>query len=250
MNSIRAETNNGKVEFLYMDLASLASIRAFVREFEAKRLPLHVLVNNAGVMMVPRRRTGDGFEEHFGLNYLGHFALTHLLLPRLAASGFEGRSSRVVCVSSATHYAGRLRLDDLQGSRGYSPHGAYAQSKLALVLFAYRLQALMDARGRPVTANAVDPGVVDTDLYRHVSWGRGRLRRLLAPWLFKTPDEGAWTSVFAAVSPELEGRGGRYLYNERDTRSLAVTYDTRVQRQLWDVSCRLTGLHDVTEGLD
>ncbi|XP_049623759.1 dehydrogenase/reductase SDR family member on chromosome X [Suncus etruscus] len=250
VDSIRAETRNGKVEFLYCDLASLASVRDFAREFKAKQLPLHVLVNNAGVMMVPRRATGDGFEEHFGLNYLGHFLLTRLLLDTLEASGRDGRCARVVTVSSATHYVGRLDLDDLQGSRGYSSHGAYAQSKLALVLFTYRLQALLEARGRPVTANAVDPGVVDTDLYRHVFWGRGRLRRLLAPWLFKTPEEGAWTSVLAAVSPALEGRGGRYLYNEKDTRSLAVTYDTRLQRQLWEISCRLTGLRDALEGPD
>ncbi|XP_066106679.1 dehydrogenase/reductase SDR family member on chromosome X, partial [Saccopteryx bilineata] len=182
---IQEETLNDKVEFLYCDLASMQSIRGFVQKFKQKNLPLHVLVNNAGVMMVPERRTVDGFEEHFGLNYLGHFLLTNLLLDTLRASGQPGRGSRVVTVSSATHYVGELDLDDLQGSGGYSAHGAYAQSKLALVLFTYRLQRLLAAQGSPVTANAVDPGVVDTELYRHVFWGTRLVKKVLGRWLFK-----------------------------------------------------------------
>ncbi|XP_054979598.1 LOW QUALITY PROTEIN: dehydrogenase/reductase SDR family member on chromosome X [Sorex araneus] len=246
---MKEETRNPQVEFLYCDLACMRSIRDFVQHFRRKALPLHVLVNNAGVMMVPQRSTRDGFEEHFGLNYLGHFLLTNLLLDVLKASGCAGRCARVVSVSSATHYVGHMDMADLQGRRGYSAHGAYAQSKLALVLFTYRLQALLDAQGCAVTANAADPGVVDTGLYQHVFWGCGRLQRLAAPWLFKTPEEGSWTSVFAAVSPRLEGRGGRYLYNERETRSVAASYDTRLQQQLWATSCRLTGLRDTTRPL-
>ncbi|XP_011383456.1 dehydrogenase/reductase SDR family member on chromosome X [Pteropus vampyrus] len=129
----------------------------------------------------------------------------------------------------------------------YSPHRAYAQSKLALVLFTYHLQGLLAARGHHVTANVADPGVVNTDLYRHVFWGTGLLRKLMMSWcFFKTPDEGAWTSVYAAVAPELEGVGGRYLYNERETESLALTYDPELQRQLWARSCLMAGVPDVT----
>ncbi|XP_055963874.1 dehydrogenase/reductase SDR family member on chromosome X [Sorex fumeus] len=249
VRKMKEETLNGQVEFLYCDLACMRSIREFVQAFRQKGLPLHVLVNNAGVMMVPQRSTRDGFEEHFGLNYLGHFLLTNLLLDVLQASGCAGRCARVVSVASATHYVAHMDMDDLQGRRGYSAHGAYAQSKLALVLFTYQLQALLAARGCPVTANAADPGVVDTDLYRHVFWGRSLLKRLAAPWFFKTPEEGSWTSVFAAVSPSLEGRGGRYLYNERETRSLGASYDPHLQQQLWAASCRLTGLRDSSRPL-
>nr|XP_012327127.1 dehydrogenase/reductase SDR family member on chromosome X [Aotus nancymaae] len=128
----------------------------------------------------------------------------------------------------------------------YSPHGAYAQSKLALVLFTYHLQRLLAAAGSHVTANVVDPGVVDTDLYRHVFWGTRLVKKLLGWLLFKTPDEGARTSVYAAVTPELEGVGGRYLYNEREIRSLPVTYDQKLQQQLWSKSCEMTGILDVT----
>ncbi|KAM6141192.1 polyprenol dehydrogenase [Erethizon dorsatum] len=248
VSRIREETLNAKVEFLYCDLASLRSIRQFVQEFKMKRLPLHVLVNNAGVMMVPQRKTEDGFEEHFGLNYLGHFLLTNLLLDSLKESGSPGHSSRVVTVSSATHYVGELNLEDLQSSTCYSPHAAYAQSKLALVVFSYHLQRLLHAQGCHVTANVVDPGVVNTDLYKHVFWGTRLVQRILGRLIFKTPDEGSWTSVYAAVSPELEGVGGRYLYNEKETKSLEVTYDQKLQRQLWAKSCQMTGITDVTRG--
>ncbi|KAM8753395.1 polyprenol dehydrogenase [Rhynchonycteris naso] len=246
---LQEETLSDKVEFLYCDLASMASIRDFVQKFKGKNIPLHVLINNAGVMMVPQRQTADGFEEHFGLNYLGHFLLTNLLLDTLRASGRPGRSARVVTVSSATHYVGELDLDDLQGSGGYSAHGAYARSKLALVLFTYHLQRLLAAQGSPVTANAVDPGVVDTNLYKHVFWGTRLVKKLFGRWFFKSPEEGAWTSVFAAVSPELEGVGGRYLYNEREATSLAVTYDTELQQQLWARSCRMSAIPDVTKDI-
>ncbi|ELV12574.1 Dehydrogenase/reductase SDR family member on chromosome X, partial [Tupaia chinensis] len=256
---IKEETLNDKgadplacvftVEFLYCDLASMTSIRQFVQCFKRKKLPLHVLVNNAGVMMVPQRKTEDGFEEHFGLNYLGHFLLTNLLLDTLKESGAPGHSARVVTVSSATHYVGELDMDDLQSSRWYSSHGAYARSKLALVLFSYHLQRLLAAAGSHVTANVVDPGVVDTDLYRHVFWGTRLLQRLFGRWFFKTPDEGAWTSIYAAVTPELEGRGGRYLYNEKETKSLKITYDRKLQEQLWAKSCQMTGVLDVTHDL-
>ncbi|XP_059241544.1 dehydrogenase/reductase SDR family member on chromosome X isoform X1 [Mustela nigripes] len=246
VRQIQEETLNDKVEFLYCDLASLKSIRQFVQTFKKKKIPLHVLVNNAGVMMVPQRRTRDGFEEHFGLNYLGHFLLTNLLLDTMKESGSPGCCARVLTVSSATHYIAELDMEDLQGSRSYSPHGAYAQSKLALVLFTYHLQRLLAAQGSPVTANVVDPGVVNTDLYRHVFWGTRLIKKLFSWWFFKTPDEGAWTSVYAAVTPDLEGIGGRYLYNEKETKSLAVTYDLDLQRELWARSCQMTGITDVT----
>ncbi|XP_036996352.2 dehydrogenase/reductase SDR family member on chromosome X [Artibeus jamaicensis] len=246
VRSIKEETLNDKVEFLYCDLASLESIREFVHKFKKKKIPLHVLVNNAGVMMVPQRKTVDGFEEHFGLNYLGHFLLTNLLLDTLQESGCPGRSARVVSMSSATHYVGELDLDDLQSSRCYSPHSAYAGSKLALVLFTYHLQRLLAAQGSHVTANAADPGVVDTDLFKHVFWGTRLIQKLFSWWLFKTPEEGSWTTVYTAVSPALEGVGGRYFYNEKETRSLAVSYDLDLQRELWGRSCAMTGIPDVT----
>ncbi|KAF1485352.1 Dehydrogenase/reductase SDR family member on chromosome X, partial [Megadyptes antipodes antipodes] len=232
------------VEFLYCDLASMKSIRQFVQQFRAKNCPLHVLVNNAGVMLVPERKTEDGFEEHFGLNYLGHFLLTNLLLDTLKQSGTHSHNARIITVSSATHYVGKLHLNDLQSRCSYSPHGAYAQSKLALVLFTYRLQHLLTANGSHVTANVVDPGVVNTELYKHVFWAV-KVAKWMTAWLFfKTPEEGASTSIYAAVSPEMEGAGGCYLYNEKRTKSADVAYDEDLQRRLWTESCKMVGISD------
>ncbi|XP_065482742.1 dehydrogenase/reductase SDR family member on chromosome X [Caloenas nicobarica] len=244
VRQIQEETLTGKVEFLYCDLASMKSIRQFVQRFRAKNCPLHVLVNNAGVMLVPERKTEDGFEEHFGLNYLGHFLLTNLLLDTLKQSGTHSHNARIITVSSATHYVGKLHLNDLQSRCSYSPHGAYAQSKLALVLFTYRLQHLLTANGSHVTANVVDPGVVNTDLYKHVFWVV-KLVKWVTAWLFfKTPEEGASTSIYAAVSPEMEGAGGCYLYNEERTKSADVAYDEELQRRLWTESCKMVGISD------
>ncbi|XP_071069559.1 retinol dehydrogenase 14-like isoform X7 [Dasypus novemcinctus] len=126
LRKIKEETLNDKVEFLYCDLASMRSIRQFVQQFRMKNIPLHVLVNNAGVMMVPQRKTQDGFEEHFGLNYLGHFLLTNLLLDLLKESGSPSRGARVITISSATHYVGEMNMDDLQ-SRSHWQMGSNPQ---------------------------------------------------------------------------------------------------------------------------
>ncbi|XP_062484671.1 dehydrogenase/reductase SDR family member on chromosome X isoform X4 [Pezoporus occidentalis] len=244
VRKIQEETSSGKVEFLYCDLASMKSIRQFVQRFRAKNCPLHVLVNNAGVMLVPERKTEDGFEEHFGLNYLGHFLLTNLLLDKLRQSGTHSHNARIITVSSATHYVGKLHLSDLQSRCSYSPHGAYAQSKLALVLFTYQLQHLLAANGSHVTANVVDPGVVNTELYKHVFWVV-KVAKWMTAWLFfKTPEEGASTTIYAAVSPEMEGVGGCYLYNEERTKSADVAYDEELQRRLWTESCKMVGISD------
>ncbi|XP_025022099.1 zinc finger BED domain-containing protein 1 isoform X2 [Python bivittatus] len=242
---IKEEILNAKVEFLYCDLASMKSVCQCVKEFKAKNCPLHVLINNAAVMLVPEKKTEDGFEEHIGVNYLGHFLLINLLLDTLKQSGTHSHNARIVTVSSAAHYAGELRLHDLQSSCLYSPYGAYAQSKLALVLFSYRLQHLLTLEGSHVTANAVDPGLVNTDLYQNLCWALKIVKWMIGWLILKTPEEGASTSIYAAVSPELEGVGGCYLYNEQRTKSSDISYDEELQKRLWTESCRLVGIPDV-----
>lgn len=241
VSSIRAEMGSDRAHFLPLDLASLASVRGFARDFRALGLPLHLLVNNAGVMLEPRAETEDGFERHLGVNFLGHFLLTLLLLPALRASGAEGRGSRVVTVGSATHYVGTVDMADLHGRHAYSPYAAYAQSKLALALFALQLQRILDARGDPVTSNMADPGVVDTELYRHAGWVLRTVKRFLGWLVFKSPEEGAWTLVYAAAAPELEGVGGRYLRDEAEAEPLGTARDQELQRRLWAEGLRLTG---------
>uniref|UniRef100_A0A3P9MBU0 Dehydrogenase/reductase (SDR family) X-linked n=1 Tax=Oryzias latipes TaxID=8090 RepID=A0A3P9MBU0_ORYLA len=242
IRTINAESGEGQAEFMFVDLTSLKSVRHFAQAFRDRGLPLHVLVNNAGTMLVPERRTEDGFEFHWSLNYLGHFLLTNLLLDLLKSSGGRGCCSRIINMSSATHYAGELHLDDLNRRICYSSHGAYAQSKLALVLFTYYLQEQLSAGGFPVTAIAVDPGMVDTALYDNLWTLAQMLKRPVAKILFRTPAEGASISVYAAAAAEMEGVGGCYLYNGRKTRSSESSYDAELQEQLWKKSCQLVGL--------
>ncbi|XP_030643080.1 dehydrogenase/reductase SDR family member on chromosome X [Chanos chanos] len=241
---IQEESKDRKVEFLKLDLASLESIRQFAQNFKKRGIQLHVLINNAAVMLVPEKRTEDGFESHFCVNYLGHFLLTNLLLHCLWDSGKDDLFARIINISSSAHYVGDLTLEDLQSTQGYSAHAAYAQSKLAQILFTYRLQQMLTASAAPVTVNAVDPGMVDTDLYRHL-WSPARLAKRPVAWLlFRTPAQGAATGVYAAVSPDMEGVGGCYLHNGQRTQSSLASYDEVLQERLWKKSCRLLGLGD------
>ncbi|XP_067349320.1 dehydrogenase/reductase SDR family member on chromosome X isoform X6 [Channa argus] len=205
-------------------------------------LGMHVII--AGTMLVPEGQTEDGFEFHFGLNYLGHFLLTNLLLDLLKRSGRLGCCSRIVNTSSATHYAGVLDMDDLNKRLCYSSHGAYSQSKLALVLFTYYLQEQLTAGGFPLTVNAVDPGMVDTALYNNL-WSLAQaLKKPVAKILFRTPAEGASTAIYTAAASEMEGVGGCYLYNGQKTQSLDVSYNSELQAKLWKKSCELVGLQE------
>ncbi|XP_031414707.1 dehydrogenase/reductase SDR family member on chromosome X isoform X3 [Clupea harengus] len=196
----------------------------------------------AGVMMVPESQTEDGYELQFGLNFLGHFLLTHLLLDTLKRSGHHDNHSRIVNMTSATHYGACLNLDDLQSRSCYSSHGAYAQSKLALVMFTYALHEQLSAGVFPVSASAVDPGMVDTDLYQNLCSPAQVLQRPVAKLLFRTPAEGASTALYAALATELEGVGGCYLYNGRRAASSETSYDQELQAQLWRQSCSLAGI--------
>uniref|UniRef100_A0AAY5E9C5 Dehydrogenase/reductase (SDR family) X-linked n=1 Tax=Electrophorus electricus TaxID=8005 RepID=A0AAY5E9C5_ELEEL len=236
---------NEKCLVSFVDLASLSSVRQFVCRFQAQGLPLHVLINNAAVMLVPEGKTDDGFELHFATNYLGHFLLTRFLLDTLVHSGKDEACSRIISISSSAHYTAVRDIDQLQNCH-YSAHGAYAHSKLAQVLFTYRLQQELQSSGCAVTASAVDPGVVDTHLYRNLSTPARLAQRLIAHLLFRSPAQAAATAVYAAASPELEGVGGCYLYEGKRVSSSALSYDVELQAQLWRRSCSLLGLKSVT----
>ncbi|XP_068186196.1 dehydrogenase/reductase SDR family member on chromosome X isoform X3 [Antennarius striatus] len=237
------EYTEAKVEFMKLDLASLQSVHQFVTNFKDRNLQLNILVNNAGVMLVPEGCTEDGFERHFGINYLGHFLLTWLLLDILKDSGKCGRVSRVVNVSSAAHRIGEIQLSDLNSRQHYSAHAAYCQSKLAQLLFSSHLHQELQNPGSPLTSCAVDPGMVDTALYRHlwtpIFWAQGAVARLL----FRTPAEGATTVLHAALSPDLEGEcGGGYWASGQRQITIPPTLDPQLQLDLWKTSLQLLGL--------
>ncbi|AGN02394.1 short-chain dehydrogenase/reductase SDR [Salinarchaeum sp. Harcht-Bsk1] len=234
-----------------LDLADLESVQSFVERFEADHTELHVLCNNAGIMAIPRRETADGFEYQFGVNHLGHFALTGGLLDRLRAT--EGET-RVVTQSSGLHANGEIQFDDLQFEDEYGEWTAYAQSKLANVLFAYELDRRLDAAGSDVASLACHPGYADTNLQRRGPELRGSRLRLwgmqAANALFaQSARRGALPMLYAATSPELTG--GEYvgpggIANLRGAPEVQASsdrsYDEALARRLWPVSEELTGV--------
>ncbi|MGI5175600.1 SDR family NAD(P)-dependent oxidoreductase [Dactylosporangium sp. CA-152071] len=201
-----------EAEFAELDLASIRSVDAFVATVSG---PVHILVNNAGVMAAPFTQTADGFELQFGTNHLGHFALVQGLLPRLLEGAAQAGEARVVSVSSAGHRRSDVHLDDPNfRDRPYDRWQAYGQSKTANVLLAVELDRRHTGDG--IVANALHPGGILTPLQRHLSveeqvelgWIDEQGRPLQD---FKTTGQGAATSVYAAVSPDLAERGGQYL---------------------------------------
>ncbi|XP_027879212.1 dehydrogenase/reductase SDR family member on chromosome X-like isoform X2 [Xiphophorus couchianus] len=197
----------------------------------------------AGVMLVPEGRTEDGFEQHFGVNYLGHFLLTWLLLDALKDSGKSGHVSCVVNVSSSAHSIGEIRLNDLNSCQHYSPHAAYCSSKLAQVLFSSHLHQEMQREGFPVVSCAVDPGMVDTALYKHLCTPLHLAQSLIARILFRTPAEGAATVLSATFSQALdEDSGGGYWTNGRREMTTLPTFDPQLPLSLWKISLQLLGL--------
>jgi NAD(P)-dependent dehydrogenase (short-subunit alcohol dehydrogenase family) len=223
----------GELEVEALDLASKASIRDFAGRFAARHQRLDVLVNNAGLWTTTRSTTTDGFETTFGVNHLGTFLLTHELLPLLEASA----PSRIVVLSSALHYKGKMVWDDLQFERrSYSGPTAYNQSKLANVLFTVALSRRLEGKG--VTVNAVHPGVVTTELARDYP----RLLTRIFHLFTLSPEKGARCSLHVATSPELEGVTGEYFESSRAKTAARAARDEAAQERLWALSERLLGL--------
>ena len=199
-------TPDAQVDVLPLDLADLASIGRCAEEVRGNERRLDALVNNAGVMAIPQRCTVDGFEMQFGTNHLGHFALTGLLLPLLLRTP----GARVVTVSSGVHVAGKINFEDLQSANNYSDWRAYAQSKLANLLFAYELQRKFEATGARASSLAVHPGYAATGLQAvGPSMTGSRMRETmmrLANGVFaQSAAMGALPTAYAATSPEAHG---------------------------------------------
>jgi NAD(P)-dependent dehydrogenase (short-subunit alcohol dehydrogenase family) len=246
---IRAQAGRAGVHVVRVDLASLASVRQAANQIRSTYPRLDLLVNNAGVMDVPYQRTEDGLELTLATNHLGHFALTGLLLDRLLATP----GSRIVTVSSVAHRRGVIRFDDLHAERRYHPADAYAQSKLANLLFTYQLHARLQAAGAPTIALAAHPGNARTGLWRTSSRLERALLsprlRLLNAWLVQSAQMGALPTLRAAVDPSARGGdyygpGGRSEYTGHPTRvaSSAGSHDPVAQRRLWELSEQLTGV--------
>jgi NAD(P)-dependent dehydrogenase (short-subunit alcohol dehydrogenase family) len=246
LDRIRAAHPDAAVEQRHLDLADLDSVRAFADGIVADRVPVDVLINNAGIMMPPRSLTRQGFETQFGGNHLGHVALTGRLLGTLKT----GRDARVVTVSSGMHHRGSIRFDDLSGEKGYSPTAYYSQSKLANALFGIELDRRLRESGAPVRSLLAHPGYAATNLQRTGPTGlMNAVMRLSNRLLAQSMEMGALSQLYAATDPAAEsgqyigpdGRGELWGY-PTVVRPSASAQDPALARRLWTLSEELTGV--------
>ncbi|ETI25552.1 hypothetical protein G647_02325 [Cladophialophora carrionii CBS 160.54] len=263
--------SNPKVHLLQLDLDSFANVGSCARAFLSQSSKLNILITNAGIRHVPFAKTKDGFERHFAVNHLSHFLLTQILLPTLKASSTMHFPSRVVALSSGAHRNSPIEFDDLNLEKAgvYTPAKGYAQSKLANVYMASEITRRYGSfaeGGRPgVFGLAVMPGGIRTGLQQHAD---GVVPEFLRSWYFiknimrilniqKNPEQGAATSVLAAVGKRFEGRGAMYLEDCGEAVPVKEgwglldggylpgrTDDVEAVRRLWSVSCKLVGVED------
>ncbi|MEZ4518593.1 MAG: oxidoreductase [Chloroflexota bacterium] len=243
VQTIKAAVPDANVEFMQLDLASQASIRAFATQFADSHDRLDLLVNNGGVMGLPRTVTEDGPEMQFGVNHLGHFALTGLLLDSLAAAP----DSRVVTVSSRMHAEGEMKWDDLMGEQDYDNWDAYRQSKLANLLFAFELQRRLAAGGAPTVSIGVHPGRANTNWPANFTGASKVLMTAMSRLTSQSAEMGALSPLYAATSPD--AKPGAYYGPDGDTKGYPVetrasdaAYDEADAQRLWVLSEELTGV--------
>jgi NAD(P)-dependent dehydrogenase (short-subunit alcohol dehydrogenase family) len=231
--AIQRTSGNRDATLLLADLSSQQSIRQMAGDFLATGAPLHVLINNAGVVNTQRMLTVDGIETVFAVNHLAYFLLTFLLLDRLKASA----PARIVNVASHAHRYGTMDFADLGGESTYKAMRIYGRSKLANILFTYELARRLSGTG--VTVNCLHPGAVATGLGKNNGSAAKVLIAMLRPF-FRTPEAGAATSIYLASSPQVEGLSGKYFTNCKEARSSRESYDQDIARRLWELSARLT----------
>ena len=227
------KTGNKNVDLLICDLSSQEQIRKLVSEFKQKYHNLHVLINNAGIVLSKRILSVDGIEMNFAVNYLAPFLLSNLLIDVLKKSA----PSRIINVSSGVHKMASMDFDDLQGeNKKYGAFKNYGVSKLALTLFTYELSRRLE--GARVTVNAVHPGVVRSNLGRdQPAFSRGFQKTF-----FKSPRKGAATSIYLASSPDVEDLTGKYFIKKQPKKSSDESYNEEYAKRLWEISAEMTNL--------
>lgn len=237
LREIQRTSGNTSVDLLLADLSSQASVRQLAATFLERYEQLHVLINNAGVFLTKRTLTVDQLEMTFAVNHLAPFLLTQLLLERLKASA----PARIVNVCSGAHYTAHLQSQDLQLQRGYNVWRAYAQSKLAMLLCSYKLARHLEGSG--VMLNCLNPGFVFTNMgMSNVGPRVQTVAKALLSRLGSSPDRGALTSLFLAMSSEVEQVTGKYFDKLILKQSSKASYDLELQEQIWAISRQLVQL--------
>ena len=228
-----ATVPSARLELRALDLSSFESIRNFAGEISRDIDRIDVLLNNAGIMPKQLQMTEDGFEAQIGVNHLGHYLLTRLLLPKLQA----GNEARIIHVSSMLHTRGNIDFENFRGEKGYKTFDAYYQSKLANILFSNELARRLE--GSPVTSNALHPGGIQTDIMRDNNF----LIRWVTRMMFKPVTEGAKTSVMLASDPEFASVSGRYFDQCEEKPPGAKALDPELAGLLWKRSAELVGMN-------
>lgn len=231
---VKAKTGNPGVDYLLADFSDLQQVRELAAAFKERYNRLDVLINNAGVYFLRRKDTPYGIEKTFLINHLAPFLLTNLLLDLLLRSS----PARILNVTSMAHKYGKPDFDDLHYKSASLGMNFYGRSKLANILFTYELARRLNGSG--VTANAIHPGFVDTNLWRRHLPVFGKLLQYLTSRLALTPEQGAEALIYLAAAPEVEGLTGKYFYKRQAVRSSQASYDEAAARHLWKVSERIT----------
>ncbi len=239
LKSAGGRIGDSQIDLLELDLNSLAKTRQSAEEFSRRNIPLHLLINNAGIMIPMERRTEDDFEAHLGINHLAHFLFTNLVMDSLQAA----EAARVVVVSSSAMGMATLTpaLEDLNWKkRKFSGFRSYGDSKLMNLMFARELNRRFETKG--VVANALHPGLIATELARDQSLPFMFMGIFMLPFMKSVP-QGAATTLYVATSPEYEHRGGLFFSDCQEKKALhKLALDDRIGTDLWQRSCELTGL--------
>ena len=243
-NNLKAQNLSDKIEFIsgrrpkffIADLASLKNIKESALEFISLDIPLHVLLNNAGLINNNRKETVDGFEEVFSINHLAYFYLTHLLLEKLK----EGTPSRIINVSSGAHaFVKGFNFDDVNSLKEYKPFKVYGYSKLANILFTKKLSQVLENEN--IIVNCLHPGVVGTGFGQNNGIFSKILFNLSKPFM-RSSEKGAETSIYLCSSPDVSDVSGQYFYNCKIAKTTSWANNQEDADRLWDLSKELTGI--------
>ncbi|MCD7469700.1 Short-chain dehydrogenase TIC 32, chloroplastic [Datura stramonium] len=232
-----------KVDVMELDLSSLASVRKFASVFISSGRSLNILINNAGVVGIPFTLSTDNIELQFATNHLGHFLLTNLLLDKMKETTYKTkREGKIVNVSSEAYctlaYREGIRFDKINDPKSYGSFGAYGQSKLANILHACELARRLKEEGVEITANSLHPGTITTNVFRHMGVFYGLVSKF-GKFILKNVQQGASTTCYVALHPQLKGISGEYFWDNNLATTTAMARDMDLAKRLWDFSMDL-----------